>query len=277
MLMESLGKSLVAEFIGTFVLVFIGCSAVAYGTSTADGGYLGASLAFGLILIAITYILAQYSGAHVNPAVSFGAAVSGQFGWGKMILYWIAQLIAAIAAAALVLWFFGKASGVGASVGSLTYSMPWKAALVEAVITFILTLSVLYIAKNPANSVVGAVTIGVTLLAIMLAAYPLTGASTNPARSLGPAIFSDNLGSYWIYVIGPLVGALVAAIVYRLYNHDWKSMSCIKDTVIQKGIYEEQCHKKVEPQCHKKVEPQCGKEYKVEQTFVLPEVRQYKC
>jgi len=122
----------------------------------------------------------------------------------------------------------------------------------------------------------------------MLAAYPLTGASTNPARSLGPAIFSDNLGSYWIYVIGPLVGALVGGLVYRLLHYNWKkSTACIKDAVLPHEIYGDSCQKvdacqKVEAchkpvTCHKPAAPTCGKQYKVDQTFTLPEVKNYSC
>src|SRR5437763_77887 len=116
---DNLWKALLAEFLGTFTLVFVGASAVAL-TLTQGGSVLTSAFAFGLALMSIIYIWGPYSGAHVNPAVSFGFAVAGQMNWGLMLGYWIAQLLGGIAAAALVAYFFGTATGSGASVGTAT-------------------------------------------------------------------------------------------------------------------------------------------------------------
>jgi len=193
-----------------------------------------------LTLMVLFYIFGTYSGAHVNPAVSFGFACAGRMSWWLMIGYWIAQIVGAIAAAALVMYFFGQDSGVGASVGSLTNTNAWEAVLVEAFLTFFLVLAILFVTANPWLAIVSGIIIGAVLTFDMLAGYYLTGASMNPARSLGPAIFSNNLTTYWIYVVGPLIGALVAAIVYWLLSYDYSS--CLKRDECGKVIVDECCN-----------------------------------
>lgn len=217
---DYLWKALLAEFVGTFTLVFIGASAVAL-TIAQGGSLLTSAFAFGLALMTIIYVWGSYSGAHVNPAVSFGFAVAGQMNWGLMLGYWVAQLLGGIAAAALVAYFFGTATGAGASIGSLTNTDAWKAILMEAFLTFFLVLAYLFIYRNPMLALISGIAIGLVLTFCFLAGGALTGASTNPARSLGPAIFSNNMGTYWIYIVGPLLGALVAALVYKLFTVDF--------------------------------------------------------
>lgn len=237
-----LWKALVAEFVGTFALVFIGAAAGAL-TLQQGGSLLGTAFAFGLVLMIMIYVLGSYSGAHFNPAVSFGFALSGRMNWGIMLAYWIIQLIAGIAAAALLVYFFGSASGVGASIGSLTYSQPWKAVLAEAIATFFLVVTVLIVTHNPLLALIAGVAIGLILAFDILAIGALTGGSMNPARSLGPAIFSNNMSSYWIYIVGPLLGGLVAALIYKLYVHDFN------------------CCDKIDP-CDNKILDSCGKPIK---------------
>jgi MIP family channel proteins len=213
-------RALLTEFLGTFTLVLIGAGAVAL-TAAQGGSLVGSAFAFGLVLMSLFYAWGSFSGAHFNPAVSFGFAVAGRMHWGLMLGYWIAQFLGGIAAGALVAYFYGTASGAGASIGSLTNTDAWKAFLVEAFLTFFLVITVLLVTRNPLLAVASGLAIGLVLTFNMLAAAPLTGASMNPARSLGPAIFSNNMGSYWIYIVGPLVGALVAALVYKLFTTDF--------------------------------------------------------
>lgn len=219
-----LGKALVSEFIGTFTLVFVGCSAVAL-SSEQGGSLLVSALAFGLVFAAIVAVFAVYSGGHANPAISFAAALSGKMKWAAMFGYWVAQILAAIAAAALVLWFFGKDSGVGASIGSLTNTNAWAAVVLEAILTFFLVMVYLFSTMNLKYAGFAGIVTGFVLAVDMLAGSALTGASMNPARSLGPAIFSGNLNTYWIYVVGPLLGALVAGLVAIAFSADWKMPS----------------------------------------------------
>lgn len=221
-------KALLTEFLGTAILVMIGAGAVAL-TVAEGGSVVGAAFAFGLVFMSLIYTWGSYSGAHFNPAVSFGFAVAGRMNWLLMLGYWVAQLLGGIVGAALVLYFYGTDTGVGASVGSLTNTDAWAAVLLEAILTFILVTTVLFVTRNPMLAVISGLAIGLVLTFAYLAAGPLTGASMNPARSLGPAIFSNNMGSYWIYVVGPLLGALVAALVYKLFTIDWNCCDAVDE------------------------------------------------
>lgn len=250
---DNVWRMLVSEFIGTGILVFVGCSSLAY--STAQGqSVVGSALAFGLALMTLFYTFGSFSGAHFNPAVSFGFAVAGRMNWWLMIGYWIAQLLGGIAAAALVAYFFGTASGVGASIGSLTNTDAWKAVLLEAILTFFLVITVLLVTRNPMLAIIAGVAIGLVLTFDMLAGAPLTGGSMNPARSLGPAIFSNNMGTYWIYVVGPLLGALVAALVYKLLTIDWSC--CNKVDECGNPVLDE-CGNPIK-ECSRQVLDNCG-------------------
>lgn len=162
-----LWKALAAEFIGTFALVFIGAGAAAL-TLQQGGSLLNTAFAFGLVLMVMVYVFGSYSGANFNPAVSFGLALSGRMNWGIMLAYWIVQLIAGIAAAALIIYFL-PGSSAGASVGSLTYTQQWKAVLVEAIATFFLVITVLIVTKNQMLSVIAGVAIGLVLTFDILA------------------------------------------------------------------------------------------------------------
>jgi aquaporin TIP len=225
---DYLWKALISEFLGTFTLVFIGAGSVAL-TAAQGGSLLGSAFAFGLALMSLWYALGPYSGAHFNPAVSFGFAVAGRMNWGLMLGYWVAQLLGGIVAAALIAYIFGTASGAGASIGSLTNTDAWKAILLEALLTFFLVMVILFVTHNPMLAIVSGIAVGLVLTFDMLAGFPLTGASMNPARSLGPAIFSNNMGTYWIYIVGPLLGALVAALVYKLFTVDFSCCTKVDD------------------------------------------------
>ena len=220
--MHSLWKDLLAEFFGTFTLVTIGCGAVLLGTANG-GNNLISALAFGLALIAAIYTWGAKSGGHFNPAVSLGAAVSGEMDWMRMIAYWIAQIVAGIAAAAVLVYFFGSSSGVGASTGVFTTTNKLKAVLLEALLTFFLVLAFLFTTRGSSTSIFAGFVIGLTLTAAMFVGLPWTGGSLNPARSLGPAIFAGQLNTVWIYLIGPLIGAIIAALLYRAYSSTWCS------------------------------------------------------
>lgn len=268
-------KALLAEFVGTFTLVFIGASAVAL-TVGQGGSLLTSAFAFGLALMTIIYVWGSYSGAHVNPAVSFGFAVAGQMNWGLMLGYWVAQLLGGIAAAALVAYFFGTSTGAGASVGILTNSDVWKAILMEAFLTFFLVIAYLFIYRNPMLALVSGIAVGLVLTFTFLAGGYLTGASTNPARSLGPALFSNNMGSYWIYIVGPLLGALVAALVYKLFTVDFSC--CYKLDECGNKILDD-CGRPLK-ECRRPVLDSCGNEVKdcygcPEYEYVVKHERKY--
>jgi len=257
---SSVWKALATEFLGSAVLVFVGASAVASQFGN-NGTLLASAFAFGLTLVFLIYAWGSFSGAHFNPAVSFGFAVAGRMNWWLMLGYWIAQILGGILAAALVAYMYGTASGVGASVGSLTNTDAWKAVLLEAILTFILVITVLLVTRNPALALASGLAIGVVLTADMLAGAPLTGASMNPARSIGPALFSNNVGTIWIYIVGPLLGALVAALVYKLFTADFsccqKVDECGKPVLDACGNPVKVCKRPVYDSCGRQVIKEC--------------------
>lgn len=206
----------ISEFVGTFLLVFLGCSAAAL-MGGKDNAAMAVALAFGVALVIIICNLGSIS-AHANPAVSLGMAINGQLTYPMMCVYWIVQVIAAICAAGLIVYLLGKESGVGASIGSLTNTYPWKAVIVEAILTFVFVYTILVVTNNTRYKQYGGIIIGLALLVGVLVGYYMTGGSLNPARSIGPAIFSGNLKTVWIYIVGPLVGGLLAAVLYRYIN-----------------------------------------------------------
>lgn len=257
-------KSLIVEFLGTFTLVFVGASAVAaaINNGTDDGvGILLAAAAFGLALMTLIYVWGSYSGAHFNPAVSFGFAVAGRMNWALMLGFWISQLLGAIAAIGLIIYFFGNA---GSSIGTLTNTDAWKAILLVAILTFLLVIAYLFIYRNPMLAIVSGIVIGSVLAITVLAGGTLVGAaSVNPAAALGTAIFSNNIGSIWVYVVGSLIGSLIAALIYKLFVADfgccYKVDECGKRLQDACGNNLMECERPVLDACGKPCVDECGK------------------
>jgi len=206
-------KVFVAEFVGTFALTFIGA-----GAGVAGAGLVGVALAHGLVLAVFVYAFGSISGTHVNPAVTFGLALNGTLKWAEAVYYWIAQFAGAIVAASLLRLIVGDISG-GATVGALTLTAPLMATLVEVILTFFLVNTILHTAVAGKGKDFAGWAIGLTLAFAILAGGPLTGASLNPARTFGPAIFAApsfaNPMSYVIYIIGPLLGSVLAVYLYK--------------------------------------------------------------
>jgi MIP family channel proteins len=198
----------VAEFIGTFVLVFAGCGAIAVGSLDA----LGIAVAFGLAVAAMIYALGHISGAHINPAVSVAFALERHVPWVRVLTYGLAQIGGAVAAALLLRLLFPLgALGVTRPSGSVA-----QAFVMETILTFILVLVVMAVSTDvraigqaAAIAIGGAVTLGA------LVGGHVSGASMNPARSLGPALVSGDLEGLWLYIAAPLTGALLGALTYR--------------------------------------------------------------
>jgi MIP family channel proteins len=182
-------KPALAELIGTFTLVFIGAGAL----GDKIGGILGVALAHGIALMVIVYAWGAISGAHVNPAVTFGLAVAGKIDWVKAVWYWIAQFVGATIAAYLLLYLVGKDSGLGATTGSLTKTDAVKTLVVEAVLTFFLVTAVFGTAVSGRNGNAAGIAIGLVLTMDILMGGALTGASMNPARTFGPALVYDRV------------------------------------------------------------------------------------
>ena len=205
-------KKFLCEFIGTFALVFIGAGAVVNGNVL-----ISVALAHGFTLIFIIYIFGKVSGAHINPAITFAIYLVKKIPGKIAIFYVISQLLGALIAALLLFQIHNQDPNInyGAVIPNLNRITLFNAFIIEVILTFFLANSVLIAAiENKAGPLAGNV-IGFTLIGCIMVGGPLTGASLNPARSLGPAIVSGNLDYIWLYILAPLTGAFLASKIYK--------------------------------------------------------------
>ncbi len=205
-------RKLICEFVGTMMLVLLACG-VAVAT---DVHYLGTALAFGLVIVAMAYSIGNVSGCHINPAVSLGMALTGRMSWKEFCQYVVAQILGAIAGAALlgvIMRSFG-ALGANSYGGNVTV---WIALLVEVILTFVFVLTILGVTDKKENGHATGIVIGLTLTLVHLFGLPFTGTSVNPARSIGPALLQGGtaLSQLWVFILAPLVGAALAALFYK--------------------------------------------------------------
>lgn len=215
--MESI-KKYIAEFIGTLVLVLFACgTAAAVGCSTVDPNvsYLLTALAFGLVIVAMAYSIGNVSGCHINPAVSIAMLVSGKMNIKDFVGYVVAQVLGAVAGSALLGYFLGFDCGFGAN--GLYNGDVIKSLAIEVVLTFVFVIAILGVTSKLENSKVAGIVIGLTLTLVHIFGIHFTGTSVNPARSLGPAIFAggEALSNVWVFIVAPLVGGVLAALVYK--------------------------------------------------------------
>ena len=200
-------RTLIAEGVGTFVLVFAGTSAIVLNVRTGDLGDLGVALVFGLAVAAMVQSFVRVSGAHLNPAVTFGMWLAGGMAGRRALAYTVAQLTGAVSASLLVRAVFGMTAHLGATLPR-TDVVP--ALLFEAIATLILVEVVLTAADNGASPAEAALLIGAALFLDALIAGPMSGASMNPARSFGPALVGGIWRGQWVYWVGPAIGAVCA-------------------------------------------------------------------
>jgi aquaporin NIP len=207
-----LARALVAEAIGTFALVFAGCGAIMVDAKTGALGHVGVAFAFGLVIMAMIYAVGHVSGAHFNPAVTFSFALARHFPRRLIVPYWGAQLVGAVVAAAVLRGSLGNVAHVGATLPS---GSDGQAFLWEAVLSFFLMFVIMAVATDArAFGEAAAIAVGGTVALDALFGGPITGASMNPARSLGPGIVAGDLSGIWIYLVAPIVGMAGAALVY---------------------------------------------------------------
>ena len=214
--MTAVVRSLVAEAIGTFALVFAGCGAIMVDDQTHALGHVGVAISFGLVIMIMIYAVGHISGAHFNPAVTFAFAVSRHFPPTRVLAYWAAQLAGALAAALVLRGSLGDVAHVGATLpaGSNGQAFLW-----EAVLSFFLMFVIMAVATDArAVGEATAIAIGGTVGLDAMFGGPITGASMNPARSLGPAIAAGDFTSIWVYLAAPIAGATAAAIVYQVVS-----------------------------------------------------------
>ena len=218
-------KSYIAEVFGTFCLVFIGCSSVITGGfgGLLPGGAVGIGLAFGIAVVAMAYAIGPVSGAHLNPAVSLGAFLAGRLPASDLIGYIIAQVVGGIIGA-VVVWIIasGHTGGAPANLAATGWDpaagySTAAAFITELVATFVFVTVILGVTNAKHTTVLAGLAIGLTLLALHLCFIPVSGNSLNPARSIGPALFSGGtaIGQLWLYIVAPLVGGAIAGIVAK--------------------------------------------------------------
>jgi MIP family channel proteins len=219
--LKSYWEQAAAEFIGTALFVFMVAASVVVLGGRDPASLVGIAVAQGLALSVLITSIGHISGGHINPAVTVGAWVVGKIESGRAALYIVVQLAGAALGAALARWALPertwRAAHLGATLVNHTAAITnEKAVLIEAVLTFFLVFAVFAVAvddRGAFKSIAG-FGIGVVVIADILVGGPLTGASMNIARSFGPALVAGEWKDFWVYVAGPLIGALLAAIVY---------------------------------------------------------------
>lgn len=225
----SIGKRLGAEFFGTFWLVIGGCGSAVLAAAVPDLGigFAGVALAFGLTVLTMAYALGPVSGGHFNPAVTIGLLAGGRFPAKDVVPYIVAQVVGAIAAAAVLYFIASGKSGFDASAGFASngfgehspqgYSM--QAALVcEMVMTFFFVMIIMGATHGRVPAGFAPIAIGFALTLIHLISIPVTNTSVNPARSTGVAIFQGSwaLAQLWLFWIAPIIGGAIGGYVFRL-------------------------------------------------------------
>lgn len=227
----SLTKKCIAEFIGTMVLVVFGCGVAVATGCVGNDGIVATALAFGLVIVAMAYSIGNVSGCHINPAVSFAMLINKKMSGKEFIFYVISQVLGAIVGAAIVALLFGSFENLGGNavqsgvVNAYGEGPALAIGLIaEIVLTFAFVLAILGVTSRTDNKIVTGIVIGLSLTLVHLLGIRLTGTSVNPARSIGPALLQMMGGDFtaisqiWIFIAGPLVGAALAALLYRFID-----------------------------------------------------------
>lgn len=213
-----MGRKLLSEFIGTYVLIFAGTGAVVVD-QLADHRitHVGVALTFGLVVMAVIYTFGHISGAHINPAVTISFLIRREISVQLALTYIFTQLIGAIAASTTLSLLFGNIANLGATLPQASWQQSF---VLEVILTFILMMVVLGSAVHgKAVKSFAGLAIGATVALEALFAGPISGASMNPARSIGPALISGNLQDLWLYITAPILGAILATWMYY-YLHE---------------------------------------------------------
>ena len=212
-------KNYIAEFIGTFAMIFCGTGAMTINEITGgDVTHVGIGITWGLIVMAMIYAFGEISGAHFNPAVSIAFAYAKKFSWKEVPKYIFFQVAGAFAASLLLMWLFPKSELLGATIPTVDV---WRAFVLELILTFFLMVVIINVSTGSKEiGMMAGIAIGSVVLLEALFAGPITNASMNPARSLAPNIVSGNIKELWLYILAPIIGALLAVVSCKFVKHE---------------------------------------------------------
>ena len=205
-------RKYIAEAVGTMFLTLLAC-----GVAAATGNYLATSLAFGLVIVAAAYSIGNVSGCHINPAVSISLTVAGKMKIEECIKYIVAQVIGAFIGSGLLAACLKGFESLGANGYDGEVVTVWVALLVEVILTFVFTTTILGVTDKKDNGHATGIVIGLTLILVHLFGFPFTGTSVNPARSLAPAVLQggEPLKQVWVFIFAPIIGAVLAGLFYK--------------------------------------------------------------
>lgn len=212
-------KKYIAEFIGTFSMIFCGTGAMTINEITGgEVTHVGIAITWGLIVMAMIYAFGETSGAHFNPAVTIAFAYAKKFSWKEVPKYIIFQILGAFAAS-LTLWFLFPASeNLGATIPTVDV---WRAFVLELLLTFFLMLVIINVSTGSKEmGIIAGIAVGGVVLLEAMFAGPITNASMNPARSIAPNMVSGNTENLWMYILAPILGALLAVVSCKLIKDD---------------------------------------------------------
>ena len=211
-------KKYLAEFIGTCVLVLFACGVAGQICDGSVSGLIGTALAFGLVIVAMAYSIGNISGCHINPAVSIAMLINGKMSVKDFCLYVVAQFLGAISGAAILQAIVQNTSKLGTN--ALYNGNAWLSFLIEVILTFVFVIAILGVTSKDSFGGVAGLVIGGALVLVHLLGISFTGTSVNPARSFGPALIAGNLSGIWVFLLAPLCGGALAAVVYRFLSSE---------------------------------------------------------
>tara|TARA_B110001469_G_scaffold54266_1_gene52417 strand:+ start:4293 stop:4958 length:666 start_codon:yes stop_codon:yes gene_type:complete len=212
-------KKYISEFIGTFSMIFCGTGAMTVNEITGgEVTHVGIAITWGLIVMAMIYAFGETSGAHFNPAVTIAFAYAKKFAWKEVPKYIIAQILGAFAAS-LILWFlFPTSENLGATIPTVDVG---RAFVMELLLTFFLMVVIINVSTGSKETgIIAGIAVGAVVLLEAMFAGPITNASMNPARSIAPAIVSGKMQHLWMYILAPILGAILAVISCKLVKED---------------------------------------------------------
>ena len=212
-------KKYISEFIGTFSMVFCGTGAMTINEVTGgDVTHVGIAITWGLIVMAMIYAFGETSGAHFNPAVTIAFAYAKKFAWKEVPTYIIAQILGAFLASFTLLFLFPDSELLGSTIPKIDV---WRAFVLELLLTFFLMVVIINVSTGSKEiGIIAGIAVGGVILLEAMFAGPVTNASMNPARSLAPNLVSGNINGLWLYIIAPILGALLAVVSCKLVKDD---------------------------------------------------------